>query len=222
MDPGTWDLLLRSVGPLLMGAVAGTIPLTLASFALGLVIALLVALARLSTAKPVRALAGAYISVIRGTPLLVQLFIIFYALPSLGLLIDPFPSAVIAFSLNVGGYAAEAIRGSILAIPRGQWEAASTIGLGYVLTLRRVILPQALRVAVPPLSNTFISLVKDTSLASSIMVTELLRRAQEIAAPSYQFLALYSLAAVIYWVICSVLSFAQQRLERRLSHYVTV
>jgi cystine transport system permease protein len=152
----------------------------------------------------------------------VQLYIIFYALPSLGLVIDPFPSAVIAFSLNVGGYAAEAIRGSILAIPRGQWEAASTIGLGYVLTLRRVILPQALRVAVPSLSNTFISLVKDTSLASSIMVTELLRRAQEIAAPSYEFLALYSLAAIIYWLICSVLSFAQQRLERRLGRHVTV
>lgn len=222
MDAGTWDLLLRSVGPLLLGAIGGTIPLTILSFVFGLVIALVVALARLSAVKPLAWLGAAFVSVIRGTPLLVQLFIIFYALPSLGVVIDPFPSAVIAFSLNVGGYAAEAIRGSILAIPRGQWEAASTIGLGYVATLRRVVLPQALRVAVPPLSNTFISLVKDTSLASSIMVTELLRRAQEIAAPSYEFLALYSLAAVIYWVICSVLSFAQQRLERRLGRYVTV
>ncbi|MGV8909398.1 MAG: amino acid ABC transporter permease [Propionicimonas sp.] len=222
MDPSTWDLLLHSIGPLLLGAVGGTIPLTLLSFVIGLVIALLVALARLSSVTVLAWIAGAYVSVIRGTPLLVQLYIIFYALPSLGLVIDPFPSAVLAFSLNVGGYASEAIRGSILAIPRGQWEAASTIGLGYVLTLRRVILPQALRVAVPSLSNTFISLVKDTSLASSIMVTELLRRAQEIAAPSYEFLPLYSLAAVIYWVICSVLSFGQQRLERRLGRYVTV
>jgi cystine transport system permease protein len=221
VDPSTWELLLHSIGPLLIGAVAGTIPLTLLSFVIGLVIALLVALARLSKLKVLTWIAGIYISVIRGTPLLVQLYIIFYALPSLGLVIDPFPSAVIAFSLNVGGYAAEAIRGSILAIPRGQWEAASTIGLGYVLTLRRVILPQALRVAVPSLSNTFISLVKDTSLASSIMVTELLRRAQEIAAPSYEFLALYSLAALIYWLICSVLSFAQQRLERRLGRHLT-
>jgi cystine transport system permease protein len=221
VDPSTWELLLHSIGPLLIGAVSGTIPLTLLSFVIGLVIALLVALARLSKLKVLTWIAGIYISVIRGTPLLVQLYIIFYALPSLGLVIDPFPSAVIAFSLNVGGYAAEAIRGSILAIPRGQWEAASTIGLGYVLTLRRVILPQALRVAVPSLSNTFISLVKDTSLASSIMVTELLRRAQEIAAPSYEFLALYSLAALIYWLICSVLSFAQQRLERRLGRHLT-
>ncbi len=222
MDADTWDLLLRSVGPLLLGAISGTIPLTLLSFLIGLVLALLVALARLSAVKPLAWLGAAFVSVIRGTPLLVQLFIIFYALPSLGVVIDPFPSAVIAFSLNVGGYAAEAIRGSILAIPRGQWEAATTVGLGYTATLRRIVLPQAMRVAVPPLSNTFISLVKDTSLASSIMVTELLRRAQEIAAPSYEFLALYSLAAVIYWVICSILSFAQQRLERRLGRYVTV
>lgn len=221
MDPSTWDLLLHSIGPLLLGAVAGTIPLTLLSFAIGLVIALLVALGRLSSIGVVKGLAGVYVSVIRGTPLLVQLYIIFFALPSIGLVIDPFPTAVIAFSLNVGGYAAEAIRGSILSIPRGQWEAATTVGLGYALTLRRVILPQAMRVAVPPLSNTFISLVKDTSLASTVMVTELLRRAQEIAAPSYQFMALYSLAAVIYWLICSGLSFAQQRLERRLGRYVT-
>lgn len=221
MDPNTWDLLVRSIGPLWLGAIAGTIPLALLSFALGLVIALFVALARLSRVRVVSALAGVYISVIRGTPLLVQLYIIFFALPSLGVVIDPFPSAVIAFSLNVGGYAAETIRASILAIPRGQWEAATTVGLGYVLTLRRVILPQAMRVAVPPLSNSFISQVKDTSLASSIMVTELLRRAQEIAAPSYQFLALYSLAAVIYWLICSVLSVGQGWLEGRLSRYIT-
>jgi cystine transport system permease protein len=221
MDPSTWELLLHSVGPLLMGAILGTIPLTIISFAIGLVIALLVALARLSDVRALTAIAGVYISVIRGTPLLVQLYIIYFALPSLGVYFDPFPSAVVAFSLNVGGYAAEAIRGSILSIPRGQWEAATTVGLGYTLTLRRVILPQAMRVAVPPLSNTFISLVKDTSLASTVTVTELLRRAQEIAAPSYEFMALYSLAALIYWAICSVLSFAQQRLERRLGRYVT-
>lgn len=220
MDSSTWDLLVRSVGPLLLGAIGGTIPLTLLAFAFGLVIALVVALARLSSVKLLAGVAGAYVSIIRGTPLLVQLYIIFYALPSLGVVIDPFPSAVIAFSLNVGGYAAEAIRGSILAVPRGQWEAAATVGMGYTLTLRRVVLPQALRVAVPPLSNTFISLVKDTSLASSIMVTELLRRAQEIAAPSYEFLALYSLAALIYWAICSVLSFAQQGLELRLGRFL--
>ncbi|WP_028707994.1 amino acid ABC transporter permease [Propionicicella superfundia] len=220
MDGSTWDLLLHSIGPLLLGTITGTIPLTLISFAIGLVLALLVALARLSSVRVLSRLAQVYVSIIRGTPLLVQLYIIVYALPSLGLVIDPFPSAVVAFSLNVGGYAAETIRASILAVPKGQWEAASTVGMGYVLTLRRVVLPQALRVAVPPLSNTFISLVKDTSLASSVMVTELLRKAQEIAAPSFAFLQLYALAAVIYWVVCTVLSFAQGRLERRLDRYV--
>ena len=207
--------------PYLAQASIMTVFLSVASIAIGLVLGLLSAVVRVARVPVADPIARVYISVIRGTPLLVQLYIIFFALPSIGVVIDPFPTAVIAFSLNVGGYAAEAIRGSILSIPRGQWEAATTVGLGYALTLRRVILPQAMRVAVPPLSNTFISLVKDTSLASTVMVTELLRRAQEIAAPSYQFMALYSLAAVIYWLICSVLSVAQQRLERRLGRYVT-
>lgn len=216
MDSSTRQLLVDSLWPLAKGALQGTIPLTLVSFAVGLVLALVVALGRMSSVAPVRLLARFYISVIRGTPLLVQLFIIFYALPGLGIVIDPFPSAVIAFSLNVGGYAAETIRAAILSVPRGQWEAAQTIGLPHATTLRRVILPQALRVAVPPLSNTFISLVKDTSLASSIMVVELLRQAQQQAAPTYEFLLLYSLAALYYWVICTVLSTLQSRLERRL------
>lgn len=161
-----------------------------------------------------------YISIIRGTPLLVQLFIVFYALPELGVKIDPFPAAVIAFSLNVGGYAAEIIRSAILSIPKGQWEAAETIGFNYAGALRRIILPQAARVAVPPLSNTLISLVKDTSLASTILVTELLRTAQIAAAPTFEFFALYGTAAVYYWVICLALSFSQGRVERRLERYV--
>lgn len=216
MYDSIWELWLHSLRPLAQGALLGTIPLTLISFAFGIVIAFGVALARLSSRRLPRWLSGAYVSVIRGTPVLVLLFIIFYALPSVGLVIPPFTSAVIAFSLNVGGYAAEVIRAAILSVPRGQWEAARVIGLGYRKTLVRVILPQALRVAVPPLSNTFISLVKETSLASSIMVVELLRRAQEIAAPTFQFLALYVLAALYYWVICTVLSLLQRRLERRL------
>ena len=220
MTGATWDLVVSSIGPLLSGAVRGTIPLSLLSFGFGLVLALLVALARLSSSRVLSGLARAYVSLIRGTPLLVQLFLIFYALPSVGVVIDPFPSAVVAFTLNVGGYAAETIRAAILSVPRGQWEAAATIGYDRTLTLQRVVLPQAVRVAVPPLSNTFISLVKDTSLASTIMVTELLRKAQEIAAPTYEFMALYSLAAAIYWLICLVLSALQARLERRLDRYV--
>ena len=122
--------------------------------------------------------------------------------------------------MYVGGYASEVVRAEILAVPAGQWEAAATVGMGYPTTLRRIVLPQATRVAVPPLSNTLIALVKDTSLASTIQVTELLRKAQEAAAPTYQFFALYSLAAVYYWVICLGLSFTQSRLETRLDRYV--
>ncbi|MHC9296687.1 ABC transporter permease subunit [Mycobacterium sp. LTG2003] len=216
----TWQLITDNLWPLAKAAITMTIPLTIISFVIGLVIALGVALARLSSNVVLSNVARLYISIIRGTPLLVQLFIVFFALPEFGVKIDPFPAAVIAFSLNVGGYAAEIIRSAILSIPKGQWEAAETIGLSYVGSLRRIILPQATRVAVPPLSNTLISLVKDTSLASTILVTELLRQAQIIAAPTFEFFALYGTAAVYYWVICLVLSFGQSRIERRLERYV--
>lgn len=216
----TWQLVLSSLGPLAKAAITKTIPLTVISFVIGIVIALAVALGRLSSKRVLTNIARFYISVIRGTPLLVQLFIVFYALPQLGVKIDPWPAAIIAFSLNVGGYAAEIIRSAIQSIPKGQWEAAETIGLNYAGSLRRIILPQATRVAVPPLSNTLISLLKDTSLASTILVTELLRQSQIIAARTFDFLALYTTAAVYYWVICLVLSFGQSRVERRLERYV--
>jgi cystine transport system permease protein len=216
-----WELISSSLWPLVRGALAGTIPLALASFALGLALALLVALMRLSRISAVSGIARAYVSVIRGTPLLVQLFVIFYGLPSVGVTIDPWPSAIIAFSANVGGYAAEVIRAAIQSVPKGQWEAAHMIGMSNRLALRRIILPQAARVSVPPLSNTFISLVKDTSLASLILVTELFREAQQIAAFSGgEFMTLYVEAAVIYWVICLFLSSGQSVLERRLDRYV--
>ncbi|MBI5161537.1 MAG: amino acid ABC transporter permease [Micrococcales bacterium] len=215
-----WQLAWDSLGPLLRGAALGTIPLTLASFALGMVLALLIALARMSPLPALHLPARFLISVIRGTPLLVQLFVVFFGLPSLGIKLEPWPSAIFALSLNVGGYAAETIRAAILSVPAGQWEAGYTIGMSRALTLRRIILPQAARVSVPPLSNTFIGLVKDTSLASLILVNELFREAQRIAAFSLQFMVIYIEAAAVYWVICLALSFAQGRLESRLDRYV--
>jgi L-cystine transport system permease protein len=209
-----------SLQPLLEGAILYTIPLTIITFICGLLLAVLTALARLSSVKFLQIIARIYVSVIRGTPLLVQLFIIFYGLPTLGIIIDPFPSAVIGFSLNVGAYASEIIRAAIVSIPKGQWEAAYSLGMSYPKALKRVILPQASRVSLPPLSNTFISLVKDTSLAAMILVTEMFRRAQEIAATNYEFLLLYSEVALIYWVICFLLSIIQGRLESRLDRYV--
>ncbi|MCX2715913.1 ABC transporter permease subunit [Mycolicibacterium sp. J2] len=214
------QLVLDNLWPLAKAAITATIPLTIISFVVGLVIALAVALARLSSNVVLSNVARFYISIIRGTPLLVQLVIVFYGLPKFGVTLPAFTAAVIAFSLNVGGYAAEIIRSAILSIPKGQWEAAETIGLSYAGSLRRIILPQATRVAVPPLSNTLISLVKDTSLASVILVTELFRKAQEIGAPTFDFFSTYTAAAVYYWVICLVLSFGQSRLEHRLERYV--
>ena len=215
-----WTLLVDSFWPMVLAGITGTIPLSLASFAIGLVIALAMALLRLSRNAVLSGVARFYISIIRGTPLLVQLFVIFYGLPAVGVTIDPFPAAVIAFSLNVGGYAAEVIRAAILSVPKGQWEAAHTIGMSRGLALRRIILPQAARVSVPPLSNTFISLVKDTSLASVILVVELFRQAEQIATVSNQFLLIYLEAALVYWVICLILSFGQDALEKRLDRHV--
>lgn len=215
-----WQLFLDSFWPIVLGGVSGTVPLALASFVIGLVLALGVALLRLAKNRVLSGIARFYVSVIRGTPLLVQLFVIFYGLPSLGLTIDPWPSAIIAFSLNVGGYAAEIIRAAILSVPKGQWEAGYTIGMSHATTLRRVILPQAARVSVPPLSNTFISLVKDTSLASLILVTELFREAQQIAAFSQEFMLLYLEAALVYWIFCLALSSGQSLIEKRLDRYV--
>ena len=215
-----WDLVQTSFWPMLSATFVGTIPLALSSFVLGLALALVVAMMRISGQPVLSGIARFYVSVIRGTPLLVQLFVIFYGLPSIGLTIDPWPSAIIAFSLNVGGYAAEVVRAAILSVPKGQWEAGHTIGMSRALTLRRVILPQAARVSVPPLSNTFISLVKDTSLAAVVLVTELFREAQRIAAFSQEFLLVYMEAAAIYWIFCLVLSSGQSVLEKRLDRYV--
>ncbi len=214
------DIAQSSFLPLLKGALLYSLTLALVSFFFGLIIAILTALARLSGIKPLIGLARFYVSLIRGTPLLVQLFIIFFGLPSVGIMIDPFPSAVIGFSLSVGAYSSEVVRAAILSIHKGQWEAAYSLGMTYWQALRRVVLPQAARVSVPPLSNSFISLVKDTSLAAAILVPEMFRKAQEIVAATYEPLLVYSEAALIYWMICFVLSIIQDRIENKLDRYV--
>ncbi|WP_183591403.1 ABC transporter substrate-binding protein/permease [Nocardioides soli] len=215
----TWEVLRDTAGPMLVGLLKGTIPLTVVSFAVGLTLAVGAALARLSSVRVLDGIARVYISIIRGTPLLVQLFIVFFGLGQVGIRLDPYVAAGIAFSLNVGGYAAEIVRASILSVPRGQYEAATVIGMDYGQSMRRIILPQAARIAVPPLSNTLLSLIKDTSLASLVLVPELFREAQVAAALSTEYLPLYCLAAVYYWVVCQLVTMAQAPLERRLSRY---
>jgi cystine transport system permease protein len=209
----------ESLAPLLWAALVFTIPLTLASFVLGLALGLLTAVARLFAPRPLSDIARFYVWVIRGTPLLVQLFVIFYGLPSLGILLDAFPAALIGFTLNVGAYSSEIVRAAISAVPRGQWEAAYSIGMSWSQAMRRTVLPQATRVAIPSLSNTFISLVKDTSLAAAVTVPELFQTAQRIVATTYEPLILYIEAALIYLALSSVLSSLQVRLERRFARY---
>jgi cystine transport system permease protein len=211
--------MLTSLGPLLLAALTFTVPLTLLSFALGMVVGLLTAIARLFGPAPVSAIVRFYVWIIRGTPLLVQLFLIFYGLPSIGIVLDAFPAALIGFTLNVGAYTSEIIRAVIASVPRGQWEASYSIGMSWRQTMRRTILPQATRTAVPPLSNSFISLVKDTSLAAAITVPELFQAAQRIVAVTYEPLILYIEAALIYLAMSSVLSTLQARLEERFSRY---
>lgn len=215
-NKGTVDVLQDATGPMLKALAKYTITLSLLSMGLGLVLALLVALARLSTRPWLHWPARVFISIVRGTPLLVQLFIVFFGLGQIGIKLDSYPAAVLALSLNVAAYSAEIIRSSILSVPRGQSEAAATVGMGYRLTMRRVVLPQAARTAVPPLSNTFISLVKDTALCSVILVPEMFRVAQNYAGSSTEYFPLYCLAALFYWVVCAVLSAGQNRLETRL------
>jgi cystine transport system permease protein len=209
----------ESLLPLLWAAIKFTAPLTLLSFALGLVLGLVVALIRLFGPRPLVPVVRFYVWIIRGTPLLVQLFLIFYGLPSVGIVLDAFPAALIGFTLNVGAYTSEIIRAVIASVPRGQWEAAYSIGMTWRQAMQRTILPQAARVAVPPLSNTFISLVKDTSLAAAITVPELFQAAQRIVATTYEPLILYIEAAAIYLVMSSVLSSLQAKLEERLGRY---
>ncbi len=216
------SLAISSFWPMLYAGLVFTIPITLISFSLGLLLGFIVALIRLYGPAPLKSVVRFYVWIIRGTPLLVQLFLIFYALPSVGITLDAFPAAVIGFTLNVGAFTSEVIRATLLSVAKGQWEAAHSIGMSWGQSLRYIILPQAARVAVPPMSNTFISLVKDTSLASVITVPELFLAAQRIAAVTYQPLILYSEAALLYLLISSVLSYLQSRLELRLERNTLV
>ncbi len=211
-----FDLMVKSAPFLLKGA-GYTVELSLGGMFFGLSLGFVIALMRLSSRKLLRGMARTYVSFIRGTPLLVQLFVIYYGLAQFGLRLDPIPSALIGLSLNVAGYTGEILRAAIASIDKGQWEAARALGLSWPQTMRLVILPQAARVALPPLGNSFIGLVKDTSLAATIQVPELFRQAQLITARTFQIFTMYFTAAVLYWIISTALAALQQRLEKRYS-----
>jgi cystine transport system permease protein len=208
------DLLRQSAPFLLKGAVY-TVLLSVIGMGIGVCLGFGLALMRLSRSPLLRWPAAAYVSAFRGTPLLVQLFLIYYGLPQFGIEMPPLLAAGIGFSLNVAAYACEILRSAIDAVDRGQWEAASVLGMSRGQTLRRIILPQAARTAVAPSSNSFIGLVKDTSLAATIQVPELFRQAQLITARTYEIFAMYLAAAAIYWIVSTALAALQGQLERR-------
>ena len=206
--------------PTLLAATPVTLGFALGAMLLGLPLGFAVALARLSRFGPLRSVSSVFVSFIRGTPLLVQIFVIYYGLPSLGVSLSPVAGGVIALTLNAAAYLSETIRAAILSIPKGQHEAATSLGLSGSQTMRLVVLPQAARVALPSLSNTLIGLVKDTSLVSVITVVELLRSAQLVIARTFEPFGPYLAAALIYWVISSLLELVQRALERRFSRGV--
>lgn len=212
------QLALDSVPFLLKGAYY-TVILSLGGMFFGLLLGFGLALMRLSSLKLLSWTARVYVSFFRGTPLLVQLFMIYYGLPQLGLELDPLPAALIGFSLNMAAYACEILRAAIGSIDRGQWEAAASIGMTRGQAMRRAILPQAARTALPPLGNSFISLVKDTALAATIQVPELFRQAQLITARTFEIFTMYLAAALIYWVLASILAHFQNRLEARVNRH---
>ncbi|UPQ84612.1 cystine ABC transporter permease [Pseudomonas knackmussii] len=212
------QLVLDSLPFLLKGAW-WTVVLSLGGMFFGLLLGFGLALLRLYGFWPLQWLARVYVSFFRGTPLLVQLFMIYYGLPQLGIQLDPLPAALIGFSLNMAAYTAEILRAAIASIDHGQWEAAASIGMSRAQTLYRAILPQAARTALPPLGNSFISLVKDTALAATIQVPELFRQAQLITARTFEIFTMYLAAALIYWLLASVLAYFQGRLEGRVNRH---
>lgn len=203
--------------PFLLKGTLFTLQLSLGGMVFGLLLGFMLALMRLSKFWPLSWLSRFYVSVFRGTPLIAQLFMIYYGLPQFGIELDPIPSAMIGLSLNTAAYTSETLRAAISSIEKGQWEAAASIGMSRWQAMRRVILPQAARTALPPLGNSFIGLVKDTSLAATIQVPELFRQAQLVTSRTLEVFTMYLAASLIYWVLATVLSFLQNRLEDRVN-----
>ncbi|HWK71921.1 amino acid ABC transporter permease [Pollutimonas sp. M17] len=206
--------LMALAGPILLKGTGYTLIFAFSAMFGGLVVGFMLAVARIVPSRWSQVPATVYVSMMRGTPLLVQVFIIYYGLPSIGISFEPLTAGVLALSLNAGAYISESLRGAIIGITRGQWSAGYSLGLTYSQNLYYVVLPQALRLAVPSMSNTLISLIKDTSLVSVITVTELLLATKDVIATTFQPLPLYLAAAGIYWVLSICLEHLQARLEK--------
>ncbi|WP_096154285.1 MULTISPECIES: amino acid ABC transporter permease [Bacillus] len=208
--------------PLLMEGLKITMIIAIASMFFALVLGVVIGIARMSKYWFVRWPARIYISFMRGTPLLVFIFILYYGLPVIGV---QFNSAIVAgivgISLNFAAYNAEIVRSAIMSVPRGQWEAAASLQMGYFQTLRKIIIPQATRIALPPTFSIFMDIVKGTSLASVITVQELLYSSRLIAGRTFDSMTMYITAAMIYWIVCIIIGFFQERLEKRYNRYLS-
>ena len=213
-----WELFLESFPKILIPGLTVTIPLTVIAFSLAMVIAVITALVQFANVKVLRQLARFYIWIFRGTPLLVQLFVVFFGLSRVGILLEPFPAAVIVFALNEGAYCAETVRAALESVPKGQLEAGLCAGMSYLQTIFRIVPPQAMRTAFPPLSNSLISMVKDTSLAANITVTEMFMVTQRIVARTYEPLLLYLEVGLIYLIFSTVLTKLQAVGEKKLQY----
>lgn len=213
------ELALESL-PFVLGGLPATVGVAIAGMTIGMTVGLFLALARGSARIILRWPARAYISFMRGTPILVFLFILYFGLPYIGLELSAVVAASVGFGLNSGAYIAEINRSSLNSIDVGQWESAKSLNLGYWKTLWIIILPQATRIATPPLANVFMDIVKATSLAAVITVPELFQRTQIVVGREFDAMTLYILVALIYWPLCVLISFMQDRLEARFSRFL--
>ena len=216
----TLELLLDSFKKILIPGLTVTIPLTIISFSLAIVLGTITALVQFADIKHLKKFARFYIWIIRGTPLLIQLFVVFYGLPSIGIVIDPFPAAIIVFTINEGAYSAETIRGALESVPKGQIEAGYCSGLNFIQIMWHIVLPQAFRAAFPSLANSLIAMVKDTSLAANITVMEMFMVTQQIVARTYKALLLYLELAAVYLLFSTVLTKLQTIVENKLNKQV--
>lgn len=217
MTDRLFQILIDSFPKILIPGIFVTIPLTLISFTFALIIATFCAMAVFSNVPILKQVIRFYVWVIRGTPLLIQLYVVFFGFPKIGIVVDSFLCAVIVFSLNEGAYCTEIMRSALEAVPRGQMEAGFCVGMSYFQIMRRIVLPQALRTAFPPLSNSFIGMIKDTSLAANITVMEMFMQTQRIVARTYEPLALYIELALIYLVFSTVLTKLQSYCENKIN-----
>ncbi|RKQ31420.1 amino acid ABC transporter permease [Oceanobacillus halophilus] len=206
--------------PFVLGGLQYTLIISIVAMGIGLILGLFLALARSANTILLRWPARVYISFMRGTPILVFLFILYFGLPVIGIELTALTAAIIGFGLNSAAYIAEIDRSSLSSVDDGQWEAARSLGLSYGMTLRSIVLPQATRIAIPPLTNTFMDIVKATSLAAVITVPELFQKTQIVAGREFDAMTMYILVALIYWPICMIIGYMQERLEKRYSRFL--